>query len=323
MKETLLLMTKGVFMGIAEAIPGVSGGTIAFISGIYQELIETIKSITPNNLKMIFTDRRQFWHAINGAFLMRLMIGMALGLVFGVFVITHLLETEQELLWAFFFGLILASAVWMSRDIRWSVNYVLIMLAGAVITFYITGLNPSTGSDHPLYIMMAGAIAITALMLPGISGSFMLLLFGLYHTIMFAVKDILSGVIESPQVIVIAAFALGALIGLFTFARVLSYLFKHYEHLTMALLIGVLLGSLNKLWPWKVITTAYNKETNSIIYINDISLPDDSIYKIVSESNISPTEYSSYSDPKLMMACLLALVGVGLVSLLSRMGRSH
>jgi putative membrane protein len=319
MKETIQLMIKGLFMGIAEAIPGVSGGTIAFITGIYQELIETIKSFTPSNLKKIFSNYKDFWISINGDFLLKLLIGMASGLIFGVLVITHLLDTQQELLWAFFFGLILASAVWLSKDISWTFIYFIVAVLGAVLAYFITGLTPTSGSDHPLYIMLAGGIAITALMLPGISGSFMLLLFGLYHTIMFAVKDIISGQIGTNQIIIVGSFAVGALIGLFSFARVLSYLFKHYGQITMAFLIGILIGSLNKLWPWKIINTAMNKQTSVVVDINNVQLPDKELYKIISESNISPTEYAAYGDPKLMMACVLGLCGVLLVSAMSKM----
>jgi putative membrane protein len=317
------LILKGFVMGIAEAIPGVSGGTIAFIAGIYEELIETIKSFTPANIKLIFTNPKGFWQAINGPFLMNLLLGMGGGLVFGVFVISHLLETQGILLWSFFFGLVLASAIYLARGVKWSMPAIILLLVGTGISYIITTLSPSSGSDNPLYLFLAGSIAISALMLPGISGSFMLLLFGLYHTIIFTVKDLLSGHLSTGHLVTLGSFALGALFGLFSFARVLSYLFKHYAAWTMAFLIGILLGSLNKLWPWKLITNALNKETALIESIGDIRLPDTEAYKILTESNILPNKFASYSDPMLMGAIVFFILGMGIVALIDRLDASR
>lgn len=317
------LALKGAFMGIAEAIPGVSGGTIAFITGIYQELIETIKSFTPENIKLLFKDFPAFWKAINGNFLITLLVGMATGLVFGVLVITHLLETQQELLWSFFFGLVLASAIYLSRDIKWNVAKIVLLILGAIVSYFITTLAPASGSESPIYIFFAGCIAISALMLPGISGSFMLLLFGLYHTIMYTVKDLLSGNFNGSNLLITGSFALGALTGLFSFARILSYLFHHYAQLTMAFLIGILLGSLNKLWPWKLIDTALNKESGIVEQIGATAIPNADAYKILTESNISPFQYESFADPKMIPAILLFLAGMALVGLMSKLDKTQ
>ncbi len=312
--ERVKLAAKGFFMGIAEAIPGVSGGTIAFITGIYQELIDTINSIKPNNIRLIKSDFGAFFKSVNGAFLITLLGGMVAGLLFGVLAITHLLETQKEMLWAFFFGLVLASAAYLAKDVKWDLMKIIALIVGAVLSYFITTLTPSSGSENPLYIFLAGSIAISALMLPGVSGSFMLLLFGLYHTVMYSVKALLSGDFSFKRISILASLGLGVLVGLFSFARLLSYLFKNYENTTMAVLIGVLLGSLNKLWPWKVINKVFNKETGAIEAINSTVLPDPELYKIVTELNVLPSVYQTMSDPKLLGAvvtCILGMVIVG------------
>jgi len=268
-------------MGIAEAIPGVSGGTIAFITGIYQELIETIKSITPANLRLILSDRKAFWQAINGQFLLTILIGMFGGLVFGILVISHLLETQKEILWGFFFGLVIASALFLAKDVKWDLKAILFAIGGALLSYVITGVAPADGSDNLFYIFFAGSIAVSALMLPGISGSFILLLFGLYHIVI-----------------------------------------KNYEQPTMACLIGVLVGSLNKIWPWKLIETAYDKAADRIISIDAIALPDVEEYKIVSEINLLPSQYELHGDPKIVLVSLAAVTGLLLISMLGYFDRS-
>ena len=310
-------------MGVAEAIPGVSGGTIAFITGIYQELIETIKSITPSNLKLIFTDFRSFWASINGTFLMTLLIGMLGGIVFGVLVITHFLETEREILWGFFFGLVVASAYVLGRDVSWSVKNILLTMVGAIISYAITMMSPASGSTHFLYIFFAGSIAVSALMLPGVSGSFILLLFGLYHTVMSSLKSIIKVDFDQADLIIVLSMTSGVLVGLFSFARMLSYLFKNYEQKTMAFLIGILIGSLNKLWPWKLIRTAFDKEANQIVSINDIILPDPEQFKVFKEINLMPWTYLDYGDPKQWLVCTASVLGIGLILVMGFLDKSE
>ena len=316
MKWTLVL--KGFVMGIAEAIPGVSGGTIAFITGIYLELLETIKSITPGNLKLILTDRRGFWKAINGNFLILLILGMFFGLLFGVVVIAHLLENHQSLLWALFFGLILGSAVYMGRSVKWKVDTISLAILGAIITFLVTTLIPATGSTNWLYLIISGALAVSALMLPGLSGSFIILLLGLYSTIISGLKNIISFQ-DLSALPTIALFGFGALIGLFTFARLLSYLFRNYENRTMGIMIGVLIGSLNKLWPWKKITMVYSKIDETTQVVEMIRLSDPENFKIVKEVNLLPWEFSSFENPQILYVLLCFVLGLALVFGLSKL----
>ncbi len=322
MRNTIALIIKGACMGVAEAIPGVSGGTIAFITGIYQELIETIKSITPTNLKLLFSDFGAFWKAINGQFLTTLLSGMAVGIVFGVLVITHFLETEKEILWGFFFGLVLASAFLLGRDVSWNFKHVILGLIGAIISYFITTISPAEGSENLIYIFFVGSIVVSALMLPGVSGSFILLLFGLYHTVMGALKSVFKFDFGSGELLMIGAMIAGVLVGLFSFARLLSYMFKNYEQSTMALLIGVLLGSLNKLWPWKLIDTAYDRVNDTLVTINSTVLPELETFKIVSELNLLPSNYSLYNDPKTAMVVGAMIAGIIIIGAMGYFDRA-
>jgi len=306
------LIWKGAAMGIAEAIPGVSGGTLAFITGIYEELLRTIRSITISNLRLILTDRKAFWAAINGPFLLFLFAGMALGLIFGVLVISHLLEHHQNVLWSFFFGLVLASAVYLAKDVRWSRTNMVAALLGIALALAVTSLTPASGSDHPLYLFVAGCIAISALMLPGLSGSFLLLILGLYDQIITAVKSLITEQ-DLDQLIPLTIFGSGVLVGLFSFARVLTFLFKKYPSTTIATMIGILIGSLSKLWPWKMIHSAYNKETKVIDQINAVSLPEGIEYKVLSESPVWPWIYGKTADPEYILIILALLIGSALV----------
>lgn len=305
-------------MGMAEAIPGVSGGTIAFITGIYRELIDTIRSITPANLRLLFSDFPLFWERVNGRFLLTLLAGMGAGIVFGVLVLTHFLETQQVILWAFFSGLVIASAVYLSRSIKWSLYELGCFVLGAILTYMISTLVPTTGSDNLLYVFLAGAVSVSALMLPGVSGSFMLVLFGLYHTVMYNVKDLLKGEITGEHIAFFASFVGGLLIGLFSFARVLSYLFRKFPQATMAALTGVLLGSLPKIWPWKIITSIMDKTTGASADYRDIALPAGDTHKILTELNVMPSAYSSFAEPQVLAAIIAFVVGIAVVAILSR-----
>ncbi len=315
------LLLKGAAMGIAEAIPGVSGGTIAFITGIYEELLDTIKAITPGNIKLIRHDRIGFWKAINGPFLVWLLIGMGGGLITGILVISHLLKHHQSLLWAFFFGLVVASAIFLAKDIRWTVYNILGAVMGALLAYMITNLAPASGSSHPLYLFMAGCMAISALMLPGISGSFILLLLGLYDQIINGLKGIIVNQ-DFSQLLPIGIFAAGALTGMFSFARIMSFLFKKFPQSTMAIMIGILFGSLGKLWPWKIITQALFKTGNRIVDVNDVKLPDQELYKVVSESLVMPGTYSEYGDPRTVFVLLCMTLGIFAVVIIAKLAKS-
>lgn len=236
---------KGVCMGAADVIPGVSGGTIAFLMGIYQELIHSIKSVNGAAVKLLFQLKiKEFWTHINGTFLVCLLGGILTSVFSLARLMKYLLEFHPIPLWSFFFGLILASAVYILRELdRWSVKNVLCLLVGIAVAAYICLASPSTTPDAYWFVFLSGAIAICAMILPGISGSFILLLMGKYAFIMESVT--------SMNIPVLVVFALGAGIGILSFSHLLSWLLKRYYMQTIALLSGFMIGSLIKVWPWK------------------------------------------------------------------------
>lgn len=240
-----MLSVKGMCMGAADVVPGVSGGTIAFITGIYDELINSIKNINAASLKMFFTGKwGEFWKMINGKFLLFLLAGIGISVFSLAKIITWLLVAYPVLVWSFFFGLVLASTWFVGKDVKernWKTG--LGFLLGAALAFYITVATPAETPSHFLFIFLCGAIAICAMILPGISGSFILVLLGKYFFIMEAVKTL--------DLKVIAIFGIGACVGITSFSRLLSYALSHMRNITLAVLSGFMLGSLNKVWPWK------------------------------------------------------------------------
>lgn len=243
--DYVTLALKGMAMGAADVVPGVSGGTIAFIVGIYDELINSIKSINGHSLKLLFTGKiLAFWKAINGSFLFSILLGIGISVFSLARLITWLLVTHPIMVWAFFFGLVLASTWFVSKDIKeWNVKTVASFIVGAAVAYYITVATPTETPTNLFFIFLCGAIAICAMILPGISGSFILVLLGKYFYIMDAVKGL--------KLDVLLVFAAGALIGITSFSRVLSFALARFRNSTLALLTGFMLGSLNKVWPWK------------------------------------------------------------------------
>lgn len=252
LKDYAVLMLKGMGMGAADVVPGVSGGTIAFIVGIYDELINSIKSINLESLKLFFSGKwATFWKKINGNFLFFLLAGIGISVFSLAKLITWLLVNQPILVWSFFFGLVLASTWFVSKDIKeWKSWKTWVAFAiGAVVAFYITVATPAETPSNLLFIFLCGAIAICAMILPGISGSFILVLLGKYFFIMDAVKTL--------DVVVIAVFGSGACIGITSFSRILSYALAHFRNITLAVLTGFMLGSLNKVWPWKEVVETF------------------------------------------------------------------
>lgn len=250
-KDYLVISLKGIAMGAADVVPGVSGGTIAFIVGIYEELLESIKSINISSLKLLFTGKiGAFWKAINGNFLFTLVAGIAISIFSLARVITYLLDTHPILVWAFFFGLVLASTWIVSKDIKkWNWKIILCFIVGAVVAFFIMVATPAETPNSLWFIFLCGAIAICAMILPGISGSFILVLLGKYSYIMESVKNL--------DLIIIIVFMIGAIIGITSFSRLLSYTLRNFYDVTVAILAGFMLGSLNKVWPWKETTETF------------------------------------------------------------------
>lgn len=240
-----LLAARGLAMGAADIIPGVSGGTIAFITGIYEELINSIKSVNGEFFRLLFREGiKSAWKHINGSFLLTVFSGILFSIFSLARVISWLLEMYPKMVWAFFFGLIIASALHVGKKItRWNMVNILTLLVGIAIAAWITIASPATTPEAWWFILLSGSIAITAMILPGISGSFILLLLGKYEFILNAVKDF--------KLDIIMIFAAGCVAGLITFSNIISWFFRKFPNATMAMLTGFMIGSLNKLWPWK------------------------------------------------------------------------
>jgi len=237
---------KGMCMGAADVIPGVSGGTIAFLMGIYEELLNSIKSINGEAFKLLFSGKiAAFWKHVNGTFLVSLLTGIMVSVFSLARLMKYLLEFHPVPLWSFFFGLILASAIYILKGLdKWSVQNIISLLVGVACAAFICLASPAQTPDALWFVFLSGAIAICAMILPGISGSFILLLLGKYAFVMTAVTEL--------NIPVLAVFAVGCAIGIVSFSHFLSWLLKKYYMLTIALLSGFMVGSLLKVWPWKV-----------------------------------------------------------------------
>ena len=301
------LFLKGMAMGIAEVIPGVSGGTIAFVTGIYERLLNAINGvISPAPFRLLRTEGvAAAWKALDGNFLALLLGGMATGLIGGIFGITYLLEHYPSVIWAFFFGLIISSVIYVGRQVgHWRWVEGLMLLLGAGLAYYITVASPLQGSQSLIAVFFSGAIAICALMLPGISGSFVLLLLGMYTYILGSVKQVLS-TLDGASMVIVAVFAAGCLTGMGGFSRLLTWTLARFHNPTMAILTGFMVGSLNKLWPWR---NVLEYRTNS----HGEQVP-------FRETNVWP---SVYEGTPYTIACIVAvLLGFVLVLFLERMGQ--
>ncbi|WP_422600339.1 DUF368 domain-containing protein [Pseudomonas sp.] len=281
-------------MGAADVVPGVSGGTVAFISGIYDELLRSIASV-PAAFGMLLRGRfLAAWQAANATFLLVLLAGILTSVLSLARVITFLLAVHPIPVWSFFFGLILVSSHLVAREIqRWNWSRFVSFVMGAAFAYWITVASPVQWGTDSLSIFFAGSIAICAMILPGISGSFILLLLGLYPFILGAVKGL--------DINVLMLFASGCLVGIVSFAGLLRWLLVRWRDLTLALLTGLMLGSLNKLWPWKETLTWHADSHGQQVPLL--------------QANLLPGRFAEVSgqDPQLLLAILLALGGVLLV----------
>lgn len=314
MKQYIFLALKGAAMGIAETIPGVSGGTIAFITGIYERLLNSIRAFEPGLIGVARKEGiRGVWQRIDGTFLTMLLGGMVIGLGLGLVGVAYFLEQYPPVVWAFFFGLILASIVYVAGQIKgW--NYALIgaFIAGAVVAFGITQLPIGQANDSLWFVFFCGAVAVSALMLPGISGSFILLLLGMYQFILHdTLKDGVIGEQDSQAILIMAVFGLGMVLGLASFSRVLSWALKQYHGLTLAVLAGFMLGALPKIWPWRIPTLIMTEAGEVVDFAAGMEVD-----KVIKEVNVLPAKYSlELGEPAFLAATIVSLV-VGFVFVL-------
>ena len=295
-KDYGILILKGIGMGAADVVPGVSGGTIAFIVGIYEELLNSIKSINMTALRFLFTGKiRTFWKGINGNFLACIAAGILISVLSLAKLITFLLTDYPILVWAFFFGLVLASSWFVAKDIkRWDWKTFVCIILGAVIAFYITVATPAETPTHLLFIFLCGAIAICAMILPGVSGSFILVLLGKYFYIMESIKTM--------NIKVLIVFLIGACVGIISFSRVLSYALHRFHDMTIAVLAGFMVGSLNKVWPWKETIETY--------------VDSHGVTKALIETNTSPNQF-------VWQAIVLMVLGFAIVYFLEKLSTNR
>ena len=239
-------------MGAADVIPGVSGGTIAFITGIYDQLIGSINSINAEAVKLFFTGKiKEFWKHINGTFLLSLFCGILFSVVALAGLMQYLLESHPIQTWAFFFGLIVASSLFILRGIEgWNLKAVIFLILGIGLGVTVCTLSPTTTPDALWFIFLSGAIAICAMILPGISGSFILLILGKYKFIMEAITGLTTGQAVGENLVILGVFAVGAVCGIIAFSRILNWLLSRYHKQTLLVLAGFIIGSLVKVWPW-------------------------------------------------------------------------
>ncbi|MBP9151033.1 MAG: DUF368 domain-containing protein [Flavobacteriales bacterium] len=317
-KDFVLLYLKGIAMGAADVVPGVSGGTIAFIVGIYQELLDTIKGFNLSVFKTLKEEGiKATWKRTNASFLAVLLAGIFTSIISLAKGITYLLDTYPILLWAFFFGLIVASSVIIGRQIKeWNWKTIGMMVIGAAVAFYITIAAPSQIPDGLIYIFLSGCIAICAMILPGISGSFILLLMGAYGTVLGSISGLVDALktvdvqLITKYGLTIGVFMLGCIVGIISFSYVLSWMFKKAYTLTMALLTGFMIGSLNKVWPWKETTEfRINSHGEEVPFL---------------QSNVSPMNFEGISgEPsQLWLAIALCVFGFLVVFVMEKMAAS-
>lgn len=296
--DYILISVKGMAMGAADVVPGVSGGTIAFISGIYEELIMSINNV---NFSLLKTLRKNgflaAWKQLNGNFLLALIIGIAISVLSLVKSIKWLLENEPVLLWSFFFGLVLASIFFVGKQIsKWSIATVIVLILGAFTAYYITILPPLGSNSSYWFLFLSGALAICAMILPGVSGAFILVLLGAYKPVITAVDD--------RDIKTIIILGLGAIVGLLSFSKLLKWLFNNYHNLTLAVLTGFIIGSLNKIWPWKeVLTWRLNSHNEKVPLL---------------EKSISPFSYEG--DNQIILAIGLMTIGFLTIIILEKLG---
>ena len=295
-------------MGAADVIPGVSGGTIAFITGIYDQLIGSINSINAEAVKLFFTGKfKEFWKHINGTFLLSLFCGILFSVVALAGLMQYLLESHPIQTWAFFFGLIVASSLFILRGIEgWNLKAVIFLILGVGLGITLCTLSPTTTPDALWFIFLSGAIAICAMILPGISGSFILLILGKYKFIMEAITGLTTGQAVGENLVILGVFAVGAVCGIIAFSRILNWLLSRYHKQTLLVLAGFIIGSLVKVWPWsnmEAIMLAQFPQASEVLNNLSVEILRNEYYRMLGQV-----------DYQIGSAILFALAGFSLVT---------
>ena len=290
---------RGIAMGAADVVPGVSGGTVAFITGIYQQLLHSISAVNLVALRLLFSEGvGPCWRHINGTFLLTLLLGILTSVLSLAHIISYLLDNYPLYLWSYFFGLIAASSVHIGRQLsRWNLAALALLLLGTAIAYSVSQLTPVGVIPGPLMIFGGGALAICAMILPGISGSLILVLLGLYGPVLDAVKNF--------QWSMLLSFVAGCGVGLLLFSRLLSWLFSRFADLTLALLTGFLVGSLAIVWPWKHALRFYQNSSGEQV--------------VLSYQSVLPGSYEWLTGelPHTLICLFLMMMGLLTIGLLS------
>lgn len=296
------IFLRGIAMGAADIVPGVSGGTIAFITGIYFRLLEAINAVPIATFRYLLRGRiRSFWYSIDGTFLTALLAGILASIATMAAAITYVLEHYPVLIWSFFFGLILASVWHVGRQVRQVRALLLLPLStGIVVAWWITTLSAGQINPSALAIFGAGALAICAMILPGISGSFILVIIGMYAPVLAAIK--------TPDPVVLVLFMGGCVVGLLSVARLITWAFHRYHDLVLAVLTGFMIGALNKVWPWKEVVSWRTNSSGAQVPLQEVS--------------IMPARFSELTgqDPQVMVAVIMAVSGFALVLVIEWLG---
>lgn len=322
-KDYIFIFLKGMAMGAADVVPGVSGGTIAFIAGIYEELLNSIAAIKPS----LINDLRKeglaaVWKKVNGNFLLALLSGVAVSILSLAKVLTYAIHHYPIQLWSFFFGLIIASIWYVGKQVKsWNLSSIIGLILGALLVLWISVTPPLGANSSYIFLFFAGAIAACAMILPGISGSFILLLLGAYATVIGAVGD--------RNLMIIGIIGLGVVTGLLTFSKLLKYLLEKYPNTLIATLTGFLIGSLWKIWPWKQDEVVYIKEVGQksfkditadyqslSAFLRNASEEEFEKYKSFVEHNILPTTYETINQgisANIFSGIIFAIIGFSII----------
>lgn len=313
LRKNIMTAVKGSCMGAADVIPGVSGGTIAFIMGIYDEFVGSIASINKEAIQLLLKRQfKAFWKHINGTFLLSLIIGIGISIVSIAGIMQNLLSNYPIQIWSFFFGLIVASSLFIIRGISgWRVSDIALLIGGVALGAVVCTLSPTRTPDDLWFIFISGAIAICAMILPGISGSFILLILGKYEYIMARITEFTSGVDVAGNFVILAVFGIGAVVGILGFSKILKWLLARWNKETMIVLAGFIVGSLVKIWPWsntEAIIKAQNPEVAQNYPGNDL-IPSETIEQYINSIDLQVTSSVIFATIGFILVAAIEFAG--------------
>lgn len=314
LKDYIMVGVKGACMGAADVIPGVSGGTIAFIMGIYDEFVGSLASVNAEAVRLLFSGKiKAFWKHINGNFLLSLILGIGVSVVALAGLMQMLLSDFPIPTWAFFFGLIVASSMFIIRGISgWKLKEVIFLVFGVVLGVVVCTLSPTKTPDALWFIFLSGAIAICAMILPGISGSFILLILGKYQYVMECISELVSGVNIGSNLVIIGVFLIGAVVGILGFSKFLHWLLARWHKETLIVLAGFIIGSLVKVWPWSNTEAIVCSQFPAVAALAESAEEGSMIAQKALDAAVSAQ--ASQIDLQIGLAILFAIIGFSIVT---------